>query len=148
MATKDFDLNMLADMEGAAEESTSGGGGGFEFPYMQWAYGDSKNAKNGGMNLGGFFIPIPTPEERDSDEDKEKKAEAATKMAEILPAAGWISETLVHPDMKETEGYFKRECAIALINTRKRWEIGSKDDFEAYPWNWMITPLPRTRPRR
>ena len=83
-----FDLNALAGMDGAAEESTGGGGAGFEFPYMMWTYGDSKNAKKGGMNVGGFFIPIPTAEDRDSDEDKEKKAEAAALMAEHLPGAG------------------------------------------------------------
>ncbi len=131
-----FDLNALAGMDGAAEESTGGGGAGFEFPYMMWTYGDSKNAKKGGMNVGGFFIPIPVAEDRDSDEDKEKKAEAAALMAEYLPDAGWTLDTMVHQDMSETEGYYKREFAMGLINYRKRWEIGSDDTFEAFPWNW------------
>ena len=130
-----FNISAVAGLEGAAEQSVKSAG--FEYPIMMWAYGNPKHKKAGGMDYaGGFFIPIPTPREEDSEESKEKIATVAAKMAELLPAAGWEKETMIHADNASTEGYYNRDAVFSLIGFRKKWEIVDGDTRMAWAWNW------------
>lgn len=131
-----FNVQAVAGLEGAAEQTATGTG--FEYPIMMWTYGNPKMVKAGGMDYqGGFFIPIPEPRDDDSDESKQKIAEVAAKMAELLPAADWESETMTHADNTTTAGYYKRDAVFSLIGFRKKWMIDiDKNTRLSWAWNW------------
>lgn len=78
------------------------------YPTIQWHYGNPMLAELGSANMkhaGGFFLPADVIDE------------------EALTAAGWTKTAFVHPDQSQTSGFYRRELAVAVIATRKRWEV-------------------------
>ena len=130
-----FNISAVSNLDGAAETNVTAGG--FDYPIIMWTYGDPKQKKAGGMDyLGGFFAPIPEPRAEDDDESKAKIAEVAAKMAELLPAAGWVEETMIHADNTSTPGYYKRDAVISVIAMRKKWEVVEGETRQSWAWNW------------
>jgi hypothetical protein len=89
------------------------------YPIVQWHTGDQKMKKAGGMDyLGGFFI----------------KADAIDDA--LMQAAGWEKTAWTHADGKEEAGWWKRQIAIAIVTTRKRWEVYADGGGRplVFPW--------------
>lgn len=77
------------------------------YPTIQWHYGDRSLAELGNVmrHLGGFFIPADVIDEA------------------LLLGAGWTKTTYKHPDGSQTEGFWRRDLAAAVVAIRKRWEV-------------------------
>jgi len=89
------------------------------YPIVQWHTGDQKMKKAGGMDyLGGFFI----------------KADAIDD--DLLAAAGWEKTSWTHADGKDEYGWWKRQVALSVIATRKRWEVYTDGGGRplVFPW--------------
>ena len=94
-------------------------GGGPSYPVIQWAYGNMRDRKHGGVDgFGGFFV-------------KAEKVDGAA-----MEAAGWTKTSRTFENGTEEEGYWKREAAISIIAERKRWEINPTDgQRQVFPWS-------------
>lgn len=100
MTTEYFDPMVVDDVDQGTVEKTE-----VQFPIVQWHRGDPKMRKAGGMDYqGGWFVP---------------EAMAPTD----LTAYGFERTTWMHNDQDETEGFYARELAIAVIRERRRWEV-------------------------
>lgn len=87
-----------------------------QFPLIQWHYGDPKLKKYGGMDYqGGFF--------------------ASEAYAPDLTPYGWEKTTWTHQDGSETEGYYIRDIQVALVRSRRRWEVSNGKERGNYAWN-------------
>lgn len=93
-------------------------GGGPSYPVIQWAYGNIRDKKRGGVDgFGGFFV-------------KAEKVDGAA-----MEAAGWTKTSRTFENGTEEEGYWKREAALSIVAERKRWEINPADgQRQVFPW--------------
>ena len=86
---------------------------GPEYPYIQWVHGDPKAKKIGGViYTGGWFFP---------------KQQAG---AEELP--GWEAGELTHDNGEETEGFFRRDIAVAVLHWRQCWGVTKANGKKAF----------------
>jgi len=93
-------------------------GGGPSYPVIQWAYGNIRDKKRGGVDgFGGFFV-------------KAEKVDGAA-----MEAADWTKTSRTFENGQEEEGYWKREAALSIVAERKRWEINPGDgQRQVFPW--------------
>ena len=102
---------------GAGVDQSTVEQGGISYPYIQWVHGKS-DLKPLGMGsvryTGGWFAP----------------AEQFVEAPE-----GWEKGVLSHPGGDETEGYFKRDLAVAMIRMRRCWIVEVNKQTQAFPHN-------------
>ena len=121
----EFDAGAVENIDQDSVEQT-----GARFPIVQWCSGDQKAKKIGGMDYqGGFFV-------KDGAID-----------AELLTGNGWTKTTMTHADGSETEGWTRREMAVAVIAYRQRWEVKSNGaPAQVFPWSAYATAKELGRP--
>ena len=86
------------------------------YPYVQWVNGDPKAKKAGDVTYtGGWFLPA---EGLNVDE---------------LP--GWTKDTLVHDDGTETDGWFKRDITVAMLQLRQGWFVKVDKREQRFPYD-------------
>jgi hypothetical protein len=89
------------------------------FPLLQWHTGDQKMKKAGGIDYtGGFFI----------------KADVIPD--ELMLAGGWEKTTWTHDNGAEDIGWHRRQVGLAIIATRRRWEVYQESGNRplVFPW--------------
>lgn len=102
---------------------------GPQYPTIQWHYGDAKAKKAGGMAWqGGWFV-------------KADQVDEATMLA-----AGWAKEEWTHDSGASEEGFYRRELAVSVIATRKRWEVAGDGPRQLFPWSQYETATKAGRP--
>lgn len=104
---------------------------GLLYPTIQWHYGNISLRELGGMKyFGGFFL-----------------SEGAIDEAELV-AAGWQKTTYDHPDGSQTQGFWRRELAVAVIAMRKRWDVYQENSRtpQLFAWSDYETALAAGRP--
>lgn len=102
----DVDLDVLEGLDESSVEVFDA-----QYKTIQYVNGDPKNKKYKDMRAyGGFFWPAKTAFDKD-----------------IMLAAGWVEETLVHTGNDETAGYYKRDLQIIPIILREAWSIKGGD---------------------
>ena len=112
----EFDPNLV---QGINQDDVEGGGP--TYPTLQWHYGSNSALakKAGGMDYqGGFFINADQVDE------------------ETMTGSGWTKVEWQHDNNSITEGWYKREAAIAIIHQRKSWESPQANgQNKRFAWN-------------
>lgn len=104
-------------VEGIAEQMVNDVGP--MFPLLQWHTGDQKMKKAGGLDYtGGFFI----------------KADAIDD--ETMTAGGWEKTTWTHDNGAEDTGWHRRQAGLAIIATRRRWEVFQEGGNRPLVFSW------------
>lgn len=105
-----FDPNAVATIDQRSVANT-----GSLYPTIQWAYGDPKLKKAGGLEYqGGFFVP-----------EEQVNADAMTD---------WERTTWVHVGGSEVAGFYRRDLVVSIIAARKRWEVYGDSGIRSFPW--------------
>ncbi|MGV1049185.1 MAG: hypothetical protein ACOYD4_11760 [Solirubrobacterales bacterium] len=126
MSFNGFDAGAIGEIDQTTVQTD-----GVLYPAVQWVYGNQALKKVGGMEYqGGFFI-----------------AEDAVPSPDAFEAAGWAKTEWTHQNGESTEGYWKRDLEIAVINLRTRWEVQSDDGKRlAFAWTDFDSAADAGRP--
>lgn len=113
-AELEFDPNSVDGIDQGSVEDA-----GPSYPTIQYHYGNATLKKVGGMDYqGGFVI-------KDGAID-----------STLLTAAGWTKTTWAHDTGTEDDVWWKREIALSIIGSRKRWEVNVQGSPRlVFPWN-------------
>jgi len=100
------------------------------FPLLQWHTGDQKMKKAGGLDYtGGFFI----------------KADAIDDATML--AGGWEKTTWTHDNGAEDAGWHRRQAGLAIIATRRRWEVFQENSNRPLTFAWKNYEKAKTQGR-
>lgn len=95
---------------------------GPQYPVIQWNSGNRSMKKLGVDSMdysGGFFMKLDAIDEA------------------TMAAAGWTKTSWTHGDGSEEAGWYRRQIEVAVIATRKRWEVYEQGNRRPKVFPWM-----------
>jgi len=112
------DLEFLNALDGIDQDTVEEDLVGY--PWIQWVHGSPQMKQLGGVPYtGGWFMPLDA-----SGLDDEAEIE------------GWERGSLMHSNGDESEGFFARDITVALIRSRRAWQVyGDGGRTQLFPWN-------------
>jgi hypothetical protein len=96
------------------------------YPLIQWAYGDAKLAKHGGVEgAGGWFIATSNMPGGVRDD-----------LTASMLKAGWVEDSLTLASGSELAGLYAQQMTFSVINMRKRWRATDGQRTAYFAWGW------------